>query len=218
MVPTHATPRGVWPNEDLHSHRPQSVPKRRAATTRRPVTEPPDLRHGSREDLEVPVERCVECGFDSDDWSDEAALEAIGQLPVHWHNAIAGLQADELRRRPIPEMWSIAEYTDHVREVLFAMRFVLESALNQPGVNLGEAPEPEFAPTPRVVDVLLALSGIEREASALRDRLGELTEASWKRTAIIGADEVDAHWICRHAVHDASHHLEDVRRLREALG
>jgi hypothetical protein len=166
----------------------------------------------------MPVERCEECGFDSEDWSDEAALEGIGQLPVQWREAVAGLQAHELQRRPIPEMWSIAEYTDHVREVLFAMRFMLDSALNQPEVNLGEAPEPEFAPTPRVIDVPLALSGLEREARALRDRLGELTEASWGWTAIIGADEVDAHWVCRHAVHDASHHLGDVRRLREALG
>jgi hypothetical protein len=64
----------------------------------------------------------------------------------------------------------------------------------------------------------LALSGIGTEARALRDRLGEMAEAPWRWTAIIGADEVDAHWVCRHAVHDASHHLGDVRRLREALG
>ena len=166
----------------------------------------------------MPVERCEQCGFAGDHWSDQGALEAIGQLPVHWHEAVAGLRADELQHRPIPEMWSIAEYTDHVREVLFAMRFVLDSALSQPGVNLGEAPEPEFTSTPRAIDVPSALSGIEREASALRHQLSELAEASWSHTAIIGADEVDVHWVCRHAVHDASHHLEDVRRLREALG
>ena len=166
----------------------------------------------------MPVERCAECGFDGDEWSDEAALEGIGRLPVRWRDAVAGLHPDELQRRPISDMWSIAEYTDHVREVLFAMRFVLDSAVNQPGVKLGEAPEPKFTQTPRVVDVPSALGGIEREAGALRDRLGELAEASWRRTAIIGADEVDAHWVCRHAVHDACHHLEDVRRLRKALG
>jgi DinB superfamily len=164
------------------------------------------------------VERCEECGFVGEDWSDDAALEEISRLPVRWYQAVAGLKAGELLHRPIPEMWSIGEYADHVREVLFAMRFVLDSALEQPGVDLGEAPEPEFAPTPRLIDVALALTGIEREARALRARLGELPETSWRSTAVIGADEVDAHWICRHAVHDASHHLGDVRRLRSALG
>ena len=30
-------------------------------------------------------------------------------------------------------MWSIAEYADHVREVLFGMRFVLDTALTFDG-------------------------------------------------------------------------------------
>jgi hypothetical protein len=167
-----------------------------------------------RENLGMPVERCEECGFDSEDWSDDAALDAIGRLPVRWRKAVAGLEANELHRRPIPEVWSIAEYTDHVRKVLFAMRFVLDSAINQSGVDLGDAPEPEFAPTPNAIDVASAMSGIGREATALRDRLGELAGTSWRSTVIIGANEVDAYWISRHAVHDASHHLGDVRRLR----
>ena len=114
-------------------------------------------------------------------------------------------------------MWSLAEYADHVREVLYGMRFVLDSAVAQPGVDLGVAPESEFSPSPRVIDVRSAIAGIQREAAALCDRLAELTEAAWNSTAIIGDVEVDGHWICRHAVHDASHHLDDVRRLREML-
>jgi hypothetical protein len=35
---------------------------------------------------------------------------------------------------------------------------------------------------------------------------------------VIVADEaVDLHWIARHAVHDATHHLQDVTRLRANL-
>ena len=165
----------------------------------------------------MPVERCDECGFDSEEWTDEAALDAIGRLPARWSGAIAGLDPDELHRRALPTMWSIGEYTDHVREVLFAMRFLLDSAVDQPGIDLGDAPEPEFSAVPRALDTRVALSGLEREAKALRDRLVELAEPSWSCTAIVGGDELDAHWICRHAVHDATHHLGDVRRLRSAL-
>lgn len=165
----------------------------------------------------MPAERCQECGFDGEGWTDEAAMEAIGRLPAQWRDAAAGLEADEMRRRPIPEMWSIGEYVDHVREVLFGMRFVLDSAVAQPGVDLGDPPEPVFAPEPRAIDLAAALSGVEGEAQALRDRLAALPPQSWSHTAIVGGDEVDAHWICRHAVHDATHHQLDIERLRAAL-
>jgi DinB superfamily len=114
-------------------------------------------------------------------------------------------------------MWSIAEYVDHVREVLFGMRFVLDTAVGQPGTDLGEPPEPRFDPEPRAIDIGVALSGIDREASALRDRLAELPDSAWNSKVTAGGDAIDARWIARHAVHDATHHLLDVDRLREAL-
>jgi hypothetical protein len=165
----------------------------------------------------VPAERCDECGFNSEGWTDEAAIEALGHLGVRWAGAIAGLPTEELQRRPISGMWSIAEYTDHVREVLFSLRFVLDSVVANPGIDLGAAPEPEFTAEPRLIDPQAALEGLAGEANALRGRLLDLPESSWTASAIIGDDEVDAHWLCRHAVHDAEHHLGDVRRLRATL-
>jgi hypothetical protein len=46
-------------------------------------------------------------------------------------------------------MWSIAEYVDHVREVLFGMRFLLDTAVHDPGTDLAEPPEPSFEPEQR---------------------------------------------------------------------
>lgn len=162
-------------------------------------------------------EKCERCGFDGEAWSDAASIEAIGFLGVRWAAAVADLQPDQLERRPLPGTWSIAEYTDHVREVLFAMRFVLDSAINEPGIDLGAPPEPEFSAVPRLIDIQTALDGISGEAGALQQRLQELSPPLWSATAKVGNDEVDAHWICSHAVHDADHHLGDVRRLRAAL-
>jgi hypothetical protein len=162
-------------------------------------------------------DRCEECGFDGERWTDGGAVDAIGQLPARWAAAIADLGPGEMLRRPIPGMWSIGEYVDHVREVLFGMRFVLDSAVADPGVDLGEAPQPRFEPAPRAIDVRRALDGLGREARALHSRLRELPAASWAASAIIGGEEVDARWICRHAVHDATHHLHDIERLRRAL-
>ena len=162
-------------------------------------------------------ERCDECGFDGDVWTDAAALIAIADLPTRWSRAVTGLQLEDLLRRPVPGTWSIAEYVDHVREVLFGMRFVLDSAVAQPGADLGEPPEALFSPEPRVVEIRQALDGIAHETRALLDRFAELSGSDWTASAGISGDRVDAHWIVRHALHDATHHLLDVDRLRTAL-
>ena len=163
------------------------------------------------------VERCEQCGFEGDRWTDIEAMTAIAVLPAQWRKVVSGLTSDQLHGRPVPEMWSIAEYVDHVREVLFGMRFLLDTAVTQPGTDLGEPPETRFDPEPRVVDIEVALSGIDREASALRDQLAKLPGSGWHSKVTAGGDEVDACWIARHAVHDATHHLLDVDRLRVAL-
>jgi hypothetical protein len=114
-------------------------------------------------------------------------------------------------------MWSIAEYADHVREVLFGMRFLLDSAISQPGTDLGESPQPQFDPQPRQIDVDVALSGIGSEADSLTKQLSGLSSDDWSLTVTFDGTSVDPHWIARHVVHDATHHLLDIDRLRLAL-
>ena len=114
-------------------------------------------------------------------------------------------------------MWSVAEYADHVREVLFGMRFLLDTAISQPGTDLGDSPTPQFASEPRKIDVETALGGIEHEARSLSQQLAGLSSRDWSLTVIIDGASVDPHWIARHVVHDATHHLLDIGRLRSAL-
>ena len=163
------------------------------------------------------VEQCDECGFDAADWSDSSAVTAIEGLPACWHEALEGLTSMELHRRPIPTMWSIAEYADHVREVLFGMHFLLDTAVMTPGADLGESPSSPFDPEPRRIEITVAVAGIEREATALRERLTQLTADQWNLAVRLDRDDVNPHWIARHVVHDATHHLGDVAHLRAAL-
>ena len=114
-------------------------------------------------------------------------------------------------------MWSIAEYTDHVREVLFGMRFLLDAALTQPGTDLGESPPQQFASRPRQIDIEAALDGIDHEASSLSQQLSGLSSHDWFLTVRFDGTSVDPHWIACHAVHDATHHLLDIVRLCSAL-
>jgi len=165
----------------------------------------------------VTTEQCEQCGFDGSDWSDVRALEAVAELPTRWASAVLGLTSRDVHRRPVAEMWSIAEYADHVREVLFGMRFLVDVAVSRPGTDLGPSPDSRFDPAPRPIDVEIALDGIAREATSLRESLSELPAGAWASTVVLDGTDVDPHWIARHAVHDANHHLLDVERLRNAL-
>jgi hypothetical protein len=162
-------------------------------------------------------EKCDECGFSGEKWSDAAAGSAIADLPARFADAVAGLGPHELLGRPIEDQWSIAEYTDHVREVLFGMRFLLDIVVSQPGTNLGDSPSSPFDPKPRQIDIDVALLGIEREATSFLDSLTALTPTQWDAIVTLDRTDVDPHWIVRHAVHDSNHHLLDIERLRLAL-
>jgi len=163
------------------------------------------------------VEVCGECGFDGSAWSDTDAIAAVAALPGRWSEAFDGLTDADLQRRPIPTMWSIVEYADHVREVLFGMRFLLDTAIGAPGTDLGHAPEPVFAPEPRPIDIGAALSGLSAEAEQLTAALAAAPPTAWGSIVVVDGERVDLHWIVRHAVHDPTHHLRDVTRLRAAL-
>jgi hypothetical protein len=165
----------------------------------------------------VVVEQCRECGFDGTDWSDVEAIALIAELPARCTAAIDGVAARDLQRRPIPDAWSIAEYIDHVRETTFGMRFILATALEAPGTDLGEAPASRFDPEPRAVDVPAALAGLRDQAEQLHDQLEQLAAPAWDAAVVIDGETVDVHWIARHAVHDATHHLMDIARLRGLL-
>jgi len=177
----------------------------------------PDSDRAGRIDGVVEFERCDGCGFNGEEWSDAAAISAIAGLPIRFASAVAGLSSDELLRRPVDGQWSIAEYADHVREVLFGMRFLLAIVVTQPGTDLGESPSSSFEPEPRQIDIDAALAGIEREVTSFLESCSELSPNEWASVVMLDGLNIDPHRIVRHAVHDSTHHLLDMERLRLAL-
>ena len=176
----------------------------------------PDLERAGRIDA-VTTEKCDECRFNAAEWSDAATLSLLEDLPGRFVNAVGGLSSDELLRRPVNGQWSIAEYTDHVREVLFGMRFLLEIAITREGTDLGESPSSPFLPEPRRIDIDAALAGIESEVTSLLESLSGLSPKESASIVTLDGANVDPYWIARHAVHDSTHHLLDIERLRLAI-
>jgi hypothetical protein len=72
------------------------------------------------------------------------AVAAIADLPRRCTEAVRGLGGQELLDRPVAGMWSVAGYCDHIREVLFALRFVVRVALDESGTDLGPPPADRF--------------------------------------------------------------------------
>jgi DinB superfamily len=161
-------------------------------------------------------ETCHECGFNSDDWSDEQAIDEIGRLPQRWAAIVDNLSGSTLSSRHITDRWSICEYTDHVRETTFGMRFLLDVAIDSPGTDHGPAPEGTFAHVARDVNIQVALRGFGSEVALLVGRIGGLTSEEWERTVTIGTEQVDAHWILRHLIHDVTHHIGDIVQIKNA--
>lgn len=163
------------------------------------------------------TETCVECGFDAARWLDGDVVTQLAELPDRFRDALVGLSAAQMGQRVRHDRWSIAEYVDHVREVLFGMRFLLATAIASPGTDLGASPPSTFAEHPRDVDVAVAMNGLRTEARALVAELGSVTRAQAESTVTFDGHDVDAFWISRHALHDATHHLGDVMDLRGQL-
>jgi hypothetical protein len=97
------------------------------------------------------------------------------------------------------------------------MRFLLDIAVTQPGTDLGESPSSPFEPGPHQIDIDAALVGIEREVTSLLKSFSELTLDEWRSIVTLDGADVNPHWIVRHTVHDSTHHLLDMERLRAAL-
>ena len=125
------------------------------------------------------AERCDECGFDA------APLDRPGR-PHHPRRAGRAVgpppgRADEhvLHTRPSPQQWSIAEYTQHLGETLWAMRFLVDLAQETPGHDLGEVHGRPFDPEPAEVDLAAARARLSPGGRPLRAALAAVASEAW---------------------------------------
>jgi S-DNA-T family DNA segregation ATPase FtsK/SpoIIIE len=164
-----------------------------------------------------------ECGFVTDAVDDAAVPDAL--------RTAAATIADLLRRpelaravrlRPGPAVWSALEYTGHLRDVLLAQR---DRALLALVVDT-----PTFVPMYRDERVGLAryndddptvVAGELAVAADLFARLLErLDAAQLARRCIYNYPEPalrDIGWVGRHTLHEAIHHLGDLRRVLDLV-
>ena len=169
----------------------------------------------------ITPETCEECGFDARAWKVRDAQSLLGATGDWWRMALAGIDADVLKARPAPGVWSALEYGVHTALVLAMHRVGIEMITATDGVVLPAVPAVGDAAAdddPARLDPDAVIADLEREASALAATAAAVDRPAWRHVGTLqdgGAIQAEAALF--HAVHDASHHLMDVSRGLAAL-
>jgi S-DNA-T family DNA segregation ATPase FtsK/SpoIIIE len=161
-------------------------------------------------------ERCAECGFDASRLSVGDAITALRTMGRRWNELFKGVPVEVLRRRPAPDVWSPLEYAAHTRDVLDLHAFGLNEILKGQDPEFPVIEPDEGAPDHgyNTQEPAAVLEALAKHATRIADRAADVVGADpWSRTATVGDNKIDAGWLLRHGLHDASHHVRDVQRI-----
>ena len=165
---------------------------------------------------------CPGCGFCWD-------ATPPGAVPAGVAEAADGIVSilrsvgDRAEVRPEPACWSVLEYAGHVRDVLLAVRerlvmgTLLDGYESQPILRDARI-DAGFArlDTPEVVAAELTVA-----AGLLGRTVDCLPPGATERRmgyAFLGPDPVPLRWVAAQGLHEARHHLDDVRAVAAAVG
>lgn len=169
--------------------------------------------------MTAPIETCALCRFDGAHYDVRDALGTVRAVAAMWNQTVEGVADEVVRRRPSPEVWSAAEYAAHSADVTEAMSRLLHGLLTIDDLRIDVVPS---SPEPDISGgAVAAIERLRTNMSRLHDlaaAVGNGDDPRWARVGTIGGVRVDAAWVLRHAVHDATHHLSDAGRGLHLLG
>lgn len=161
---------------------------------------------------------CKECGFDYDAFDTPLLMAQLETIHDEFESVVLKISDEGLRRRPVPDVWSMLEYTCHVRDVLRIQRERLVRTLTEERPVFSRAgmwqwPERDSYNSQSPVEVLKTLRA---NAAALAATLSELTPDQLSRAIVYSYPEPaerTALWLIRHTGHEVQHHLFDIGRI-----
>ena len=154
---------------------------------------------------------CPDCGFDAAHLDGSDIGGVVRDAARRWQLALGG---SDVRQRPSPAVWSVAEYGSHCRDVclIFGDRVSLMLQQHDPLFPNWDQDQTAlekryWADEPAVV--ALELAGA---AGAAADTFDGVSGAQWARTGRRSNGSVfTVETLGRYFVHDLVHHLWDVR-------
>ena len=164
------------------------------------------------------VEVCEACRFDGAQYDLQDTRGSLRALGFMWRQTTEGLAEAVLGARPAQGVWSATEYATHTADVTETLHDLLDRALGDHDRRVPatlEHSDPDHS-----TGFAAAADRLQAALTAVHDRTLGLDDGdpAWERSMIVGDLEVDAAWIVRRVVHDASHHLSDVGRGIHLLG
>jgi hypothetical protein len=154
---------------------------------------------------------CPDCGFDAAQLAGPDIGGLLRDAARRWQIVLAGPQ---VRRRPTPTVWSVAEYGSHCRDVceIFGRRALL--MLREDNPLFPNWDQDRTALEKRYWDDDPALVAVElaRAADAAAATFDAVDGSQWSRTGRRSNGSVfTVHTLGRYFAHDLVHHLWDVR-------
>ena len=164
-------------------------------------------------------EICDECGFHGGTLDLSAAVARIRTLPDRW-SEVMSQDEERLRARPEPDTWCAVEYAQHVVSAIVGVEWAARLFAAGRSPDWGELPEDSL---PGVFehdthdcgrfDVAETLESLGAAARSMAAFAESLTPDEQAATAVyVNELVINTTAVIRHALHDAEHHLLDIRR------
>ncbi|ORV81763.1 hypothetical protein AWC11_24730 [Mycobacterium interjectum] len=146
------------------------------------------------------------------------AVAVIAGLPGAVRGAIGAVAPEARRVRPAPDVWSVAEYLCHLRDVYVSFTIRLHRVRTEF--------EPAFEPMFNDLrarrfryndcDIEATLHELAAGSAGFRDEVGRTDD--WDRAGTrLPGERRTARWLVRQAMHEGVHHLADIRRFGSEL-
>ena len=156
-------------------------------------------------------ERCPECGFDATKVDDVQLphlfrANAVGYLSV--------LARDDAAERPSPTVWSPLKYACHVRDVhrVFLERLQLMLKEDNPGFQNWDQDQTAIESDYASQDPATVAAELVEAAEIIAEKYARVTGDQWQRPGTRSNGSVfTIDTLGRYHLHDAVHHLYDVR-------
>ncbi|HVQ90160.1 MAG TPA: DinB family protein [Mycobacteriales bacterium] len=157
---------------------------------------------------------CAGCGTDYAALTLDAARQLIAAVPAQ-ARAVA-LGAADPRRRPAPATWSVLEYACHLRDVYATstIRLYRVRTEDRPAIEpmLNDLRATRFGYNE--LDLGAVLTELDHTAAGFLAEVARVPATDWARTATrLPGEERTAQWLVRHAAHEGTHHLADLRDI-----
>jgi uncharacterized damage-inducible protein DinB len=159
---------------------------------------------------------CVDCALAYSETSIEDAISVIVDLPSAVREAVSAIPTDARRVRRDQQVWSVAEYLCHLRDVYIAFTIRLHRVRTEDRPTM----EPMFNDLRarrfryNDCDLEATLAELAAAVAGFCEQIAGTEERVWDRVATrLPGEDRTARWLVRQAMHEGVHHLGDIRRI-----